>query len=90
MVKEWLDHPQLQTMEWPGNSTDLNPIQICWKIKKYKVMKKGQYVSIPRLIDSIKKIWTKEMDPSYFKLLSNTMPQDLHVMLKAKGQMTKY
>ena len=35
-VTRYLESKQINILEWPGNSPDLNPIENCWhKIKKY-------------------------------------------------------
>ena len=77
-------------MSWPGNSPDLNPIENVWKIMKDKVMQHGQGVSLPTLVQTIKQVWTQELDMAYFKKLSDSMPDRLRAVIKAKGQMTKY
>ena len=89
-VMDWLERHHIPIMNWPGNSPDLNPIENCWKIMKDKVAKYGQNVSVKTLINSIKTVWTQELTPDYFKKLSDSMPERIKAVLKARGQMTKY
>merc|ERR1711888_455579 len=89
-VKEWLDRYNIPIMTWPGNSPDLNPIENVWKIMKDKVMNYGQNISIATLVNTIKKVWTQELTMSYFKKLSDSMPDRIRAVMRAKGQMIMY
>ena len=39
-VTRFLDQQQINDLEWPGNSPDLNPIEICWQKMKKTMSKK--------------------------------------------------
>ena len=39
-VKEFLEQENVQVLDWPGNSPDLNPIENLWKLIKAKVAEK--------------------------------------------------
>ena len=36
-VKNWMHSEKIETLEWPGNSPDLNPIENLWGIVKRKL-----------------------------------------------------
>ena len=88
-VTEWLTQRNINVLEWPGNSPDLNPIENCWHIMKNKVCATNPS-SLQNLQEEIQKVWCLEMSPAYFKKLSDSMPERLKMVIKSKGKMTKY
>ena len=87
-VKKWLSKENISTLEWPGNSPDLNPIENAWNVMKNKVQE-AQPVNISELTHVLKTMWvTMEID--YFEKLADSMPRSLQDAIQAKGFMTKY
>jgi hypothetical protein len=85
---KWLVDNNIEVLEWPGNSPDLNPIENAWNYIKNKLEKENT-ISYLRLVDAIKKIWIR-LDPDYFKKLSDSMPERMRLVIEHKGEMTKY
>ena len=88
-VMKWLSDHNVELIEWPGNSPDLNPIENCWNSMKNR-LSTCNTSSVPRLSHEILKMWTTEMKLDYFRNLSESMPKRLQMVIKCKGQMTKY
>lgn len=88
-VMKWFADHNVELIDWPGNSPDLNPIENCWNYMKNR-LSTCNTSSVPRLSHGIMKMWTQEMDLDYFRKLSDSMPRRLRRVIKAKGQMTKY
>lgn len=88
-VTKWLTQRNINVLEWPGNNPDLNPIENCWHIMKNKVCVTNPS-SLQKLQEEIRKIWSLEMSPVDFKKLSDRMPERLNIVVKSKGNMTKY
>jgi hypothetical protein len=76
-------------MDRLGNSTDLNPIENVWNHMKNKLKKKA-ITSVPVLKQEIMKLWVLETTQEYLKKLSDSMPIRLQLVIKHKGEMTKY
>ena len=74
---------------WPGNSPDLNPIENCWNYMKDK-LKNKDIGSLDKLVFEIKSPWTTDITQSYFKKLADSMQTRLKLVIKRKGEMTKY
>lgn len=88
-VSEWLRSNNIQVLDWPGNSPDLNPIENMWNIMKNK-LQKCDTGSIPKLTEAIKILWVTDLSPEYCKSLSDSMPKRIQDVIKAKGYSTKY
>ncbi len=84
-VKEFLQAKEVEVMDWPGNSPDLNPIENVWKHMKNK-LKKKTITSVTVLKEEITKLWVLEASPEYLKKLSDSMPKRLELVYKSRGR----
>jgi transposase len=75
-------------LDWSGNSPDLNPIENVWNHMKNKLKKAITY--IPVLKEEIMKLWVLQTTQECLKKLSDSMPKRLQLVIKPKGEMTKY
>ncbi len=88
-VMAFLRQQNFSLMDWPGNSSDLNPIENLWGIMKAKLKKKGNISSLPNLIRVIKELWVT-LPKSLMLKLVHSMPTRIQLCLENNGQMTKY
>ena len=88
LVKKFLVNMKIPILEWPGNSPYLNPIENAWNCMKNKVQEK-QPTSIPDLKEILTDLLV-HIDIDYFIKLSESMPNRLRNVIKARGHMTKY
>ena len=89
IVNEWKNCWEIQQIEWPGNSPDLNPIENLWSLLKRKLRK----ITNPNkeiLLKNIHKIWKTEINQSILSNLAESMPNRIKKVLLAKGDTTKY
>ena len=85
----WFDEAEIEVLEWPGNSPDLNPIENLWHVAKMKLQGKNTG-SVPKLIRAIQDMWVNDLTPEYCRNLVDSMPRRLRRVIAAKGAMTKY
>ena len=71
-------------LKWPGNSSDLNPIENLWDTDQKNVS-----TSNPTTLDkqkrTIKEFWCKDIDQNVCKNLTDSMPNRIQKVSKNKG-----
>ena len=77
------------TLDWPGNSPDLNPIENLWSKMKDLVAEK-QPSSGKALTETIKEVWVKKISREYCMSLIAGMPRRLEAIVKVQGGHKKY
>jgi hypothetical protein len=79
-IKDFLAEQPTKVIGWPGNSSDLNPIENCWN--HMKILRKNKA--------AIRQLWTEELKPEFLRSSSNSMPKRLEIVIATKIGMTKY
>lgn len=91
LVKEYLDDQDYQTMRWPAQSPDLNPIENMWALLKRRL---NEYETAPKgmndLHERVTDIWYKNILVSECQKVIDSMPKRIEACIKAKGKWTKY
>jgi len=87
-VKAWLRQEQINTMDWPSQSPDLNPIENLWEILDLKIRGK-LYHNNAELFNALKEAWTT-MDAALISKLLRSMPKRCQDVIKNNGYFTKY
>jgi transposase len=89
IVKEWLRDHDIDVLDWPGNSPDLNPIENLWELMKRRLAKR-----CPKNLQDVRywltHIWCQEISRDLCQNLVNSMPRRISDVLRRKGQQTKY
>lgn len=90
-VKNWLDVQPFQTIAWPPQSPDLNPIENVWAYLKMKLA--NDYNTPPAIINDL---WERVQEqwysitPRYCENIFLSMPKRIQHTIKTKGLWTKY
>ena len=90
LAKQWLEKKGSETLKWPAQSPDLNPIEHLWSILKrnmydYDTPAAGTHELWDRMI----KAW-RQIDKDQVRNLIRSMPSRIQAVLAAKGGNTKY
>lgn len=88
-VKSWIGQQNIEILDWPGSSPDLNVIENCWQVLKLKVAKTNP-TSYDDLIQKIKQVWVTEITPEYCQKLCDSMPRRIQAVIDNNGYSTKY
>jgi len=89
IVTDYLASQNIQVLEWPGNSPDLNPIENLWSTMKDKVAER-QPSSQGDLVTVIKQVWTMGLSKDLCAELVASMPRRIQAVIDSKGGNTKY
>lgn len=90
IVKEWLSNQRFQTMQWPAQSPDLNPIENLWALLKKRL---ALYDQAPK---NLSELWSRvqtewsNIPNQHIQNLVESMPKRVRSVIKAKGLWTKY
>jgi len=89
-AKAWFKDQNLQVLQWPPQSPDLNPIEHLWdhlkkQLAQYDVPPKG----ILELWEHVQKEWDK-ISPEVCQNLIESMPRRIAALKKARGGYIKY
>jgi hypothetical protein len=85
VVTDYYHENNVQMLDWPPQSPDLNPIEQVLAIMKQKLYSQKSFPkNKSELIASFFKIW-EELPPRLFVSLSDSIPKRLELVLKNKG-----
>ena len=80
----------VEILDWPGNSPDLNPIENLWAIVKQR-LRKRDCTTKEKLKCAVLDIWFKDKDiQKICGTLVDSMPDRVKSLLGAKGAHIKY
>ncbi len=89
IVSRFFQEENIQVLDWPGNSPDINPIENAWFILKRKV---GQMLPMGKddLVRKISLAWESVITPEYCEKLVMSMPDRIGQVIKNRGGPTNY
>lgn len=88
LVKRWLLDENIDVLDWPPQSPDLNPIENLWAIVK-RDLKGKTPKNTDELFQLVKQSW-ENISVGTCQNLINSLPRRLTNVVKNKGYPTKY
>lgn len=91
IVRDWYgEHIQLERLNWPAVSADLNPIENMWSMMVQK-MKPCFATNRRELQDLVMERWNELTNkPEYFRTLIESMPRRMQKVIDAEGYQIGY
>ncbi len=87
-TKSWLNDHDVDVLDWPANSPDLNPIVNLWGVVKSK-MRDTRPNNADDLKATIKATWAS-ITPEQCHRLITSMPRRIDAVIHAKGGPAKF
>lgn len=85
IVKDYFAEKNVELVDWPAQSPDLNPIENIWAIIKQQLYSQEKFASTPAdLINRVLNIWS-ELQQDLLERLSNSVVHRLHGVIDRKG-----
>jgi len=90
LTKQWFDDNDIETLPWPPQSPDLNPIEHLWndvdrRLRALNVEFRGKEA----LWEYVSQVWNDTTVETCTKLI-NSMPERINDVIKAKGGYTRW
>ena len=90
VVKTIMAQNDIETLPWPAQSPDMNPIENLWAIIKKRRQKKYDFPKTKtELIDQIFDIW-ENIETKLVEKLADSANTRVNAVLKLKGKVSKY
>ncbi len=89
-VMDFLAKNHIETLNWPPQSPDLNPIENIWSlVKRRRIKKYGRPKSQAELIDQVMDIWDN-LEPDLLVNYAQSAKRRMSACLESQGKHTKY
>ncbi|QSS55716.1 hypothetical protein I7I53_03681 [Histoplasma capsulatum var. duboisii H88] len=90
LIKDWMNEWQMDRVEWPAQSPDLNPIENLWAIMKHRISKiRYRIHSEAEMRKELQLIWDSITQEEIQDLI-RSIPRRMQAVIKARGGSTKY
>lgn len=90
IVTEFIRENNIERMEWPAKSPDMNPIEHVWSRMKLKLNKRQNgFDDLNELVNAIRQEW-EDTPQNFIRVLIDSMPRRVADVIRNRGGPTKY
>lgn len=90
IVTDFLRHHNIERMDWPPLSPDMNPIEHVWSRMKMKLKEReGRLENLDDLMHAVQEEWDA-IPQEFLRNLVESMPRRVLALIRARGGPTKY
>lgn len=89
VTTHFLDNHDVNVMQWPACSPDINPIEHVWSCLKRKLRQRETCRNSDHLFETLCELWA-ELTPDFIRSLTHSMRRRLNMVMEANGGHTKY
>ena len=86
---EWLEGKDIETLDWPARSPDLNIIENVWGRIKYE-LRTAVFEDFEEVWDEVKKLWKQIVTEDFIHNLYESLPRRIEAVIHNEGRHTKY
>lgn len=88
-INDYLSKAEIDVMEWPSNSPDINPIERIWACTKQRLFfYPTRPASLQELFDRVEDIWAS-LSIEFIEKLYEELSAKMEVLLRTKGLHSK-
>jgi len=88
LVQNWISKQKFQSMKWPPQSPDMNPIENLWSHVKSQLAKHATPPSgLMELWERTRDVWYG-IPPEFVQRYTQSMPNRIRALRKSKGLWT--
>jgi transposase len=88
-TQHFMQENDINLLDWPSNSADLNPIENLWARVKYALRRGPLRRNLPDLTESVQEIW-RNIPDELIEELAESMPRRLQMCIRNRGFPIKY
>ena len=89
LTRTFLEEENVNALQWPAVSPDMNPIENVWSYMKRELRKRNRCRDTQHIFDTLVEIW-EGLPPDFILKLTSSMRKRLKSVLKVNGGHTKY